>query len=297
MERSQLVHFVAVVEAGGFNRAARALHVSQPALSKSIKSLESELGIQLFQRSPAGAQISSAGKKLIQRARSIIRDMDDFARAAQGDKGQLLGSVDVALSPGPVIEPTSTIVAQLHEVHPLVRFNGIGHSNSQSALEAMIHSETDVAIFGQIESPESPGAVFHIIAHQEVIIVAPSESTLAQRGPVAVSDLTGQSFVLPPRSTNVRREFEQMSIEIGDYTVVAEASHREALLPMVARGLGITLLPSAWTELVEAMGFRALHLDPPIKVPIWLGYQPAHSPAAGAFIRAALAWSELTSKA
>src|SRR5699024_8691609 len=64
MERTQLVHFVAVVEAGGFNRAARSLHISQPALSKSIKALEVELGAQLFQRTPSGAQVTLVGQGL-----------------------------------------------------------------------------------------------------------------------------------------------------------------------------------------------------------------------------------------
>ena len=91
MDSNRLRHFVAVVDHGGFTAAARAVYVSQPALSLAVKELETELGVSLFTRTGRQVQLTPAGAALLEPARQVLRDSETGQAAVQPVAGLQAG--------------------------------------------------------------------------------------------------------------------------------------------------------------------------------------------------------------
>lgn len=121
MTPRRLRQFLALIEHAHFGRAAKALGVSQPALSKSIQLLESELGVTLFDRRTEGVTPTAFGELLREKSRRMLVAEEDLRRdmalLAQGD----LGALKVALGPYPSIVSGYTSIARLHTRHPQIR--------------------------------------------------------------------------------------------------------------------------------------------------------------------------------
>ncbi len=86
MSLSQIQYFVAVAEEGHVGRAARRLHISQPPLSRQIRSLEDEVGAALFERTARGMRLLPAGERFLEHARRVLRAVED-ARRSVGESG------------------------------------------------------------------------------------------------------------------------------------------------------------------------------------------------------------------
>lgn len=122
MELYQLRTFLAVADEGHLTRAAEKLYTSQPAVSSQIRTLESELGVRLFDRSPRGMQLTEAGRRLVDQARLIVEAARDFKQSADSLSGSVVGDLVLGLNNRPEILRLVEILQRLTSQHSQLRY-------------------------------------------------------------------------------------------------------------------------------------------------------------------------------
>src|SRR5437764_944403 len=115
MDLRQLEYVVAVADHGGFTRAALALHVAQPSLSHGIRTLEAELGIELFARLGRTVQLTSAGEGVVDSARRVLRDVADLTTVTRAAVELETGRLDVVALPTLAVEPLAVLIGQFRK--------------------------------------------------------------------------------------------------------------------------------------------------------------------------------------
>ncbi|MFD4197189.1 LysR family transcriptional regulator [Amycolatopsis thermoflava] len=270
VERRQLEYFVAIVEHGGFTAAAKALHVAQPSLSRSIGKLEHELGVTLFHRVGRHAVLSTAGEALADRARLVLRDLDALRAAAGAIGDGAAGRVDVAATSSSGLEPVTSVIAELARRHPGVTVSTSSAMSAAEVVAMVLQGRCEVGVCGSAERPSGQGLVTHHLRDEEFLLVVPPGALDVPGPSVGPEVLRGMRFVVTKPATAVRALFDRLAATVGDMTIAAEAGDRGVVLPMVLKGIGAGLMPDGWSDLALRAGADVYRFDPPERLPQWL---------------------------
>lgn len=285
MDRRQLECFIGVAENGSFRKAAEALHVSQPALSRTIQSLERELGVPLFRRTRRGIMATEAAARLLPRARTILAEFEGLAAAARDPHLGPAGRVTVALMSSPAIEPMTSIVAAARQEFPGIVTTGVAFSNASSAIAAISLGVCDAGIVAsETQPPTADDLRVERLYDDQLVLAVPRDITIPGTGEVTTKQLRGLPFIAAPPGSIMRRVLDDLRTEC-DIVIVAEVAHREAMLPMVHRGIGLAIVPrSLWETAAstDAMSRRDLAALP--ATPRWLVARTDLSEAGRAFV-------------
>ena len=118
MQLRKLNHLLALADQGSFGRAAQAVHLSQPALSRSIESLEEDLGATLVNRAYGQVRLTAAGELVLVRARHLLADAQQIKRDVQLLQGLAMGQLQVGLGPFAAAMLGQPALSQLIQRHP-----------------------------------------------------------------------------------------------------------------------------------------------------------------------------------
>ncbi|WP_416050670.1 LysR family transcriptional regulator [Cupriavidus basilensis] len=140
MNLKRLEHLIAVAEEGSLAGAARRVHLSQPALTRSIQALEAEAGMPLFDRGPRGVALTAAGRMVAERARRILFETRCLARDLTLVQQHEIGSVQMGMGPFPAAILLPGVLCALNRDWPKLRVKA--EVNSAPALLAALHAET-----------------------------------------------------------------------------------------------------------------------------------------------------------
>src|SRR5258706_2730088 len=121
MELRHLRSFVAVAEEENVSRAALKLHVSQPGISRQIRDLEDEIGLQLFERSAKSVKLTAAGKVFLAEAKSVLQHADDAVKKARIVAGGTTGEINVGYAPSLTIQILPRALRKFQDKFPGVR--------------------------------------------------------------------------------------------------------------------------------------------------------------------------------
>lgn len=145
MNLAQLHHLIALHESGSFSRAADRLHLTQPALSRSIQSLEAELGLPLIDRIGKRHEFTAFGQAVLARARRITFETDELKRSAQLLRGGLDGSIRMGMGSGPGSLLMQPLLGRMAREHPQIRIDIVQGPTAQQ-IEQLRARALDAAV-------------------------------------------------------------------------------------------------------------------------------------------------------
>lgn len=287
MDLRQLEYVIGVIDHGGFGRAATALHVTQPALSQGIRTLEAELGIDLFHRVGRGVVVSAAGETFSVHARAALRDATSAWEAVAAVRGLAAGRLDLVALPTLIAEPVARWVGELRRRHPGVGVRIAEPEGADEVAELVRSGSCDVGL-ADLRVP-GDDLIAEPLLEQEVLAVCPPATPIGSRGVISVAQLARLPLVMAPPGTSMRRLLTDALAGVGvEPTIAVETRQREAIIPLVLAGAGVSLLPEALAADARTRGAVVARVRPRLRRTVGLVRRPAAlSPAAAAFIEVA----------
>ncbi|MDF3196456.1 LysR family transcriptional regulator [Pseudomonas sp. 1928-m] len=242
MDLATLNAFIAIAELGSFSEAAERLHLTQPAVSKRIASLEQQLSVRLFDRLGREVSLTEAGRALLPRAYQILNVLDDTRRALTNLNGEISGRLTLATSHHIGLHRLPPLLRAFTRAHPQVALD-IQFLDSEVAYEEVLHGRAELAVITL--APETREPVHAVAVWDDPLdFVAAPEHPLARSKAISLADVAHHPAVFPGGNTFthhiVRRLFEAQGLTPN---IAMSTNYLETIKMMVSIGLAWSVLP------------------------------------------------------
>jgi DNA-binding transcriptional LysR family regulator len=250
MELRHLRYLIAVAEEGHITRAAERLGIQQPPLSRLIKAIEQETKIQLFRRVPRGVELTDAGRTFLDGARATFalldRTLESARRAARGEEGR----ISVAYTSSAGFHPlVPGVIREFRETFPRVAVTLVdGHSSD--LVDQIRGDKVDVA-FSRLNIVKLEGVAFHLLLHEPMVVAVPKGHALTRShagAALPLKALSDETFVVNRPRTVVAGISDDVfaACRAAGFNprVAQEAPNVIATLPLVAAGIGVSVVPA-----------------------------------------------------
>lgn len=246
MDTASLKTFLTIADTGSFSLAAERLFLTQPAISKRIRSLEQELGARLFDRVGRQTLLTPAGDVFYQRAQTILQQLEDSRREIDNLSGRIAGTLHIGTSHHIGLHRLPPLLKRLHQQYPDLNLD-IHFQDS----EAVYHDvQTGKLELGIITIPASPDPELHtdtIWPDPLEFVVARDHPLVTGRAPehrISAKTLSQYGAILPAKNTYTRQILERAFTRLGyDITTSLSTNYLETNKMLVSVGLGWSLLP------------------------------------------------------
>ncbi len=291
-ELRHLVYFREVARTLHFRRAAEALAVAQPALSRQIAQLEEALGVELFARSRRKVELTAAGRALAERVEPLLRNLSAVPDELRALTGGQTGQVKVAFTGLAMATVLPGILREFHRRFPNIRLE-LNESPTSAQLVALAAGEIACGFFHP--DATTPGLRTRELLREKNGVLLPADHPLAKRPSLRLKELVGVPWVLFPRAHNpgfydrVLAAFSRAGVTPR---IAEEVWPRANAVGLVRAGLGGTFMcPSEARPLPEGVAFRPLEGPAPESrlVVGWRAEDARHLPALASFLAVAAA--------
>ncbi|MFD5512227.1 LysR family transcriptional regulator [Streptomyces sp. NPDC127051] len=288
MDFRQLTYFLAIVDHGGFNRAAAALYVSQPSLSQAIQALERDVDGCLFHRIGRRVVLTEAGAALVPRAREALHALE-LARASVGSVHELRGGrLEIAAMASPTIEPLSTMVQRFTERFPEVSLSLRVALTREAVIEMVRNGGCELGLLITSSPLPARDVVPHHVGDDRLVLVTPKDGPFPPGRAVRAEQLGGHRLIVGQRGTGIRAYVDDLKAQGIDVRIAVETEHRMAFLPLVLGGVGLAVVTESWADLSERAGALVLDLEPVcVQHNVLVSRKGRLTPAASAFLEIA----------
>ncbi len=244
--------FCAVIERGGFTRAAKALHVSQPAISKTVRELEAFVGLPLLERGARGVKPTEAGHALHEHARAIFELERAAGEEMQAQKGLERGTLRLGASTTIATYWLPPLVAAFAREHPGMTIR-LTSANTREITRLLLDHVLDVALVeGPTEHPKLQSRVWH---DDELVLVAAPSHPLANGRILSKSDVGKLDLVVREVGSGTREVIEEaLRAKKVKWSRALEIGSTEAIKQIVAAGFGAAFVSRVAAQDQIALG-------------------------------------------
>jgi LysR family hca operon transcriptional activator len=276
MELRHLRYFIAIAETGSLTLAAeKRLHTAQPSLSRQIRDLEAEVGVQLFIRSPQGTELTAAGRAFLDHARLSLAQADAAVEAARRVAHPGKAVFSIGFLTGQEIDWLAHAPSILRDELPSTEIR-VSSGFSTDLADDLQRGKLDVAF---LRREPKPDLAYRLVTREPLVVILPSDHALAEKATIAPDALVGQTFigiseVAPILRASIRSYFAAVGVDI---TPTLEIDNYMMAMSLVASTRGLAVLPaSAGNYLSGPLTARPFAGEQPT-VDLLIGYHRTNS--------------------
>ncbi|MDQ0229978.1 LysR family transcriptional regulator [Metabacillus malikii] len=262
MDLRQLAYFLEVAKFKSLTKAAESLHISQPALSKMLKSLEDELDMKLILRTNKTSDLTDGGRIVMQYAQKIFSQIEEMETTLNDLKSLKRGSIRIGLPPiiGSLYFPS--VMAEFHKKYPNISIT-ITEYGAAKVVKSVEEGEFELGVAVLPVNEED----FHIypIVEDEMKLLIHHEHPLASQSSVQLKDLRNEEFIFYHEDFALHDIMWKKFIEVGfEPKILFKSSQWDFMVEMVGANLGVTILPESICNRVENKYVKVLSIKPVI---------------------------------
>lgn len=259
MDILHLHYFIEVARQKSFTKASHVLHVSQPSISKVVKTLENELGAPLFERLGREVLLTDVGRAVFEQAQKVVNDFHDLTNEMQDVVHLKRGNLTIGLPPMVGARFFPQIIGKFKKLHPQIALRLIEVGSKQVELDV----KSGVIDLGAVALPlTESGIESYTFLREPLQLLLPREHPLAEKAPVPISDLAAEDFIL------YRDDFSLNDLIYAECAknhflpnVVCQSAQWDFIAELVAARLGVALLPATICRGLDPQRFIHVPLE------------------------------------
>ncbi|PLZ04013.1 LysR family transcriptional regulator [Burkholderia sp. WAC0059] len=242
MDIRALRYFSEVVRQNGFRRASATLHVTQPAISRSISQLEDELEVELLVRTPKGVRLTPEGEVLYRHASLILRQVGNLGAELRDLRSQVTGTLRVGLPPMTGSVFFGDVITEFRRRYPGIQLQ-IAEYGTRQLESALAEGEVDIAAI--LLPVDGERFLTQTFVRDRLALLAARNHPCAGLRKVPLRNLAGTPFVAFTEDFKVNDLIDSVCRAQGFVPGIAgRSSHLDLIVSMVSSGMGVALLPA-----------------------------------------------------
>lgn len=245
MDLLQLRYFQTVAKYEHMTKAAKSLYISQPSLSKTIRTLEKELGVDLFLRKGKSIKLSTTGKVYLEHVEKALYSLEQGKKALQGLQPHVFGTLHFSMLVGSPILPE--LLQKFSEIHPKVEFH-----ISQNIDGREVPNSFDICLSSSLINLKNVESTR--LFTERIMLGVPKSHHLAQKETVSLKEIKNERFILLNENKNLRKTAQSIC-ELAGFspTISYESDNPSTVRDLINAGLGVSFIPSiTWHKVLNS---------------------------------------------